>query len=121
DEAQRDELQGLIRSNPGQPYSDFNIATDQDAVLNYFFNNGYSDATFEATVKPAANPNRMDVLYVVTPGERQFVRQVLYSGLKTTDAHLVEDRLRNLTEGSPLSQQAMNESQRKLYDLGVFA
>jgi outer membrane protein assembly factor BamA len=98
-----------------------NVATDQDTVLNYFYNNGYPDATFEATVTPAAEPQRMSLLYTVRQGERQFVRDVLISGFKTTDEALVRERIRNLEPGDPLSQSSMIESQRRLYDLGIFA
>ena len=35
--------------------------------------------------------------------------------------HLVRERIRNLEPGDPLSQSSMIESQRRLYDLGIFA
>ena len=118
---QAEDLRALISSTEGQPFSDFNVASDQDAVLNYFFNSGYPDATFEATVTPAADPNRMDIKYLVHPGARQYVRDVLISGLTTTNRALVQSRILNLEPGSPLSQSSMIENQRRLYDLGIFA
>jgi outer membrane protein insertion porin family len=115
-----EQVKALLHSTEGQPYSDFNVATDQDAVLNYYFNNGYPDAKFEATVTPAAVPYRMDLKYTVKLGMRRFVREVLISGLKTSSPDLVNSRI-SLKPGDPLSQVSMIESQRRLYDLGIFA
>ena len=121
DTSTAEDLRALVQSSEGQPFSDFSVATDQDTILNYFFNNGYPEATFEATVTPAAEPQRMSLVYTVSPGERQFVRDVLISGFNATDEALIRSRIRNLDPGDPLSQASMIESQRRLYDLGIFA
>jgi outer membrane protein assembly complex protein YaeT len=114
-------VRSLLQSLEGQPYSELNVSFDQDTVLSYYFNNGYPDATFEPFASPAAEANRMQLRYVINPGERQFVRDVLISGLRTTDQELVLERIRNLQPGQPLAQSSMIESQRRLYDLGIFA
>jgi outer membrane protein assembly complex protein YaeT len=116
-----EDLRSMVHSSEGQPFSDLNVATDQDTILNYFFNNGYPDATFEATVTPAAQPQHMSLVYKINPGARQFVRDVLISGFNSTDEDLIRERIRNLDPGDPLSQSSMIESQRRLYDLGIFA
>jgi outer membrane protein assembly complex protein YaeT len=121
DSTTAEDMRAMVQSSEGQPFSDLNVATDQDAILNYFFNNGYPDATFEATVTPAEAPRQMNLLYKVTPGARQFVRDVLISGFTSTDEDLIRERIRNLDPGDPLSQSSMIESQRRLYDLGIFA
>jgi outer membrane protein insertion porin family len=114
------QVQALLQSSEGQPYSDLNVATDQNNILNYYFNNGYPDARFEVSVKPSNTPNQMDLTFTIQEGERQYVRRVLVSGLKISDPDLVYSRI-NLRSGDPLSQSNMTESQRRLYDLGVFA
>jgi len=63
----------------------------------------------------------MSIVYSIHPGNRQFVRDVLISGLRVTDEDLVRERIRNLNAGDPLAQSSMIESQRRLYDLGIFA
>ena len=45
-------VQSILNSMAGQPYSPQNIATDRDTILNYFFNSGFPDSTFEYTDKP---------------------------------------------------------------------
>jgi outer membrane protein assembly complex protein YaeT len=116
-----EDLRAMVQSSEGQPFSDLNVATDQDTILNYFFNSGYPNATFEASAAPAEQPNRMSLTYVVRTGQRQFVRDVLISGFRTTDEGLIRERIRNLDSGDPLSQSSIIESQRRLYDLGIFA
>lgn len=116
-----EDLRTMVQSSEGQPFSDASVATDQDTILNYFFNNGYPNATFETNITPGPEPQRVALRYTVTTGERQFVRDVLISGFDTTDEGLIRERIRNLNPGDPLSQSSMIESQRRLYDLGIFA
>ena len=62
----------------------------------------------------------MDVRYKITEGPRYLVREVLIGGLKTTHPELVNRRI-GIKAGDPVSQVQMFETQRRLYDLGVFA
>jgi outer membrane protein assembly complex protein YaeT len=117
---ERDYLLSIIHSSPGQPFSEFNVANDRDTILTYFFNNGFPDATFEWSQKPSDQPRMVDLKFVVTPGRRQFVRDVLVGGLAITNADLVNDRIR-FRPGDPLSQSSIFDTQRRLYDLGIFA
>jgi len=110
----------LLHSTAGQPYSDLDIALDREAILDYYFNQGYPGATFEFTSTPAGQPQQADLNYVVTTGQREFVRNVVISGLKRTHDDVVRSRI-NLHPGDPLSQNKITGSQRRLYELGVFA
>jgi outer membrane protein assembly complex protein YaeT len=121
DQATGDDLRSMLLSFEGQPFSELNVAGDQDTILGYFFNNGYPQARFEAQVTPADKPAHMAIKYTVDPGERQFVRDVLISGLNATREQIVRSRIQNLQPGDPLAQSSMIESQRRLYDLGIFA
>ena len=40
-------LRKMLTSTEGQPYSEANVASDRDNVLNYYYNDGYPNATFE--------------------------------------------------------------------------
>lgn len=121
DKATEEDLRSMLQSLEGQPYSEINVAADQETILGYFFNNGYPNARFEASAVPAEQGTQMNLKYVIAPGERQYVRGVLISGLRTTNPDLVRERIRDLAPGDPLAQSAMIESQRRLYDLGIFA
>ncbi|MBI3470201.1 MAG: BamA/TamA family outer membrane protein [Candidatus Solibacter usitatus] len=116
----RETIVGALSSAEGQPFSEFNVAVDRDNILARYFNEGFPNAAFEWNVTPAEAPNQVDLRFVITEGERRFVRQVLVSGLETTQPGLVNRNL-HLGPGDPLSLTRMADAQRRLYDLGVFA
>ena len=61
----------------------------------------------------------MNVVYTITEGQQVFVDHVLVSGLEFTRPFVVDKQMR-IHEGDPLSQSRMVDSQRRLYDLGLF-
>jgi outer membrane protein assembly complex protein YaeT len=120
EKSEEDYLRSILHSTEGQPYSEVNVANDRDNALDYYYNNGYPKAKFEFVSTPGAEPNRMNLLFRIDRGERVFVRDVLISGLEATDPSLVRQRI-SLRGGDALSQNKITESQRRLYDLGIFA
>jgi outer membrane protein assembly complex protein YaeT len=113
-------LLGLLQTQQGQPFSEQAVAADRDTILNEYFNNGFAAASVDFTVEPDAAAQRMNVKFTVQEGRQLFVREVLIGGLEATDRKLIERRL-GLGPGEPLSQAAMLETQRRFYDLGIFA
>lgn len=110
----------LLTAQEGQPYSEANTLTDRDTILNYYFNHGFPNATFRSASSPAAGEaNRMHVVYTIDEGAQVFVDRVLLSGLDFTKRGIATRQFA-IHAGDPLSQAAMLETQRKLYDLGVF-
>jgi outer membrane protein insertion porin family len=109
-----------LSSIKGQPFSEFNVAVDRDAILAQYFEKGFPSATFEWNSKPSAMPYRVDLTYVIHEGDQQFVRQVIITGNRHTKQRLI-DRTITLNPGDPLSPTAMTDIQRRLYNLGVFA
>ena len=119
-EVDRAALLLILHSTAGQPYSDLNVASDRDSILDYYFNNGYPAAEFEFNSQSSEEPNHVNLRFAVTPGHRVFVRDVLVSGLTRTRMDLVRKRI-DLESGDPLSRNRITGSQRRLYDLGIFA
>ncbi len=115
-----DTIGSLLTSTPGQPFSVVNVANDRDSILNWYYNNGYPEATFDALTIPVEGEQRVELRYTVNEGRRNFVRDVLVSGLRVTQPELVANRILVSPE-EPLSQGAIVETQRQLYDLGIFA
>ncbi len=113
-------IQSTLTSTEGQPYSAFNVATDRDNILNYYYDNGYPDASMEITSSPSDRPRLMNLKYAVSEGRRLFVKDIGINGLDTTRQSLVLNRI-SLAPGSPISLSSMVFSQRRLYDLGIFA
>ncbi len=115
-----DPLQALLTASEGQPYAEVNTLTDRDSVLNYYFNHGFPDATFNAKATPLeGDTTRMVVEYTIEEGPQVFVDRVLLSGLEFTKRGIATRQF-EIHAGDPLSQASMLDTQRKLYDLGVF-
>ncbi|HEU0121709.1 MAG TPA: outer membrane protein assembly factor BamA, partial [Bryobacteraceae bacterium] len=113
-------LRGLLQTDEGQPFSDAAIVSDRDTILNFYFNSGYPDARLEVRTEPDPATQRVSVKIAVTEGRRNFVGKVLVGGFRTTRPRLIYDRI-PLDTGDPLSQSAIIDAQRRLYDLGIFA
>jgi len=116
-----EELRSLIYTLPGQAYSDEKLAGDRDLILNYYFNNGFPNAILTVAAEAVPNlPDRMDVSFNIREGEQFFVDQVLLSGLEYTRPSVVQRKLK-VSQGNPLSQQELLNTQSALYDLGIFS
>ena len=113
-------LRSLLQSTEGEPLSEANVAADRDVILNFYYNNGYPDVTFDWTQMPGPAPNTMDLVYTVRPGRHEYLRGVLIRGLENTRPSLVASRLL-VTPGEALSGSQIAASQQRLYDLGIFS
>lgn len=109
-----------LNSSADQPFSEFNIAADREQILNYYFQNGFPTAEFSWTSTPGSKPNLVNLTYSIKEGNQQFVRRVIYQGLHAAKARLVDKQI-TLNPGDPLSAASMGDTQRRLYDLGIFA
>jgi outer membrane protein assembly complex protein YaeT len=113
-------LRTIIQSSEGQAFSEASIAADRDAILAYFFNNGYSEASFDWSQTPSDIANRANLHYTIRLGQREYVRDLLVRGLETTRPNVVRSRIL-IHPGDPVSQSRIGETQQKLYDLGIFS
>ncbi len=108
----------ILSTEAGQPFSDANLASDRDSILNFYFNNGFPDVEFDVATK-ALPDNRVDVTYTIGEGGRVFVDRVLTSGLHYTHPWVVTRDMK-VRGGDPLSQENLYLSQAAFYDLGIF-
>jgi outer membrane protein insertion porin family len=108
-----------LSTREGQPYSEQNLASDREAILNYYFNHGFSNATLDISTKPSSAANREDVTYTIQEGEQFFVNRVMIAGLDHTRTYVAQREVQ-VVPGQPLSQQDILATQSKLYDLGIF-
>jgi outer membrane protein assembly complex protein YaeT len=118
-EEDKTDLLAVLHSTAGQAYSEYNVATDRDSVLSYYYNNGYPQAQFD-WAEGDTGEHQVSLHYLVTPGPRRFVRNVSVGGLDKTNPDFVRRQI-TLHAGDPLSQIGIAEMQRRLYDLGIFA
>ena len=108
-----------LTTREGQPYSEQNLATDREAILDYYFNHGFSNATLDIVTKASSQPDREDVAFRIKEGEQFFVNRVIIGGLDHTRRYVVQREIR-VQDGQPLSQQDILATQSKLYGLGIF-
>ena len=110
-----------LSTEPGQPYSEQDLANDRERILNFYFDHGFPNATLEITTKPSEHdPNREDVTYTIQEGERFTVNQVMVAGTEHTRDYVVNRELQ-VHEGEALSQQDLLTTQTRLYNLGIFS
>lgn len=108
-----------LASGEGQPFSELNVASDRDTILTYYYNGGFPQATFNASWR-TASPGHIDLVYNITEGRQEFVRDVLRSGLDITRPSVV-DRIIKMKPGDALSPTQETDIQKQLYDLDIFA
>ncbi len=118
------EIGAVIGSTVGQPYSDFNIAGDRDNVLALYYNQGFPEAHFQATVNDGSDAEPtpgagVRLLYHIDEGAQLRVAHVLFSGEVHTRPSTIRREIK-LQPGQPLSEGAVVDTQRKLYGLGIF-
>lgn len=115
-----DFLLSVIGSRPGQPYSEFNVAGDRDNILALYYNEGFPEARFEPAAEDAGTPNRMGLTYRIVEGPQFKVKQVLPGGYQFTREDTIAREVQ-LAPGEPLRQGDIVETQRRLYNLGIFS
>src|SRR5882762_2081470 len=142
-----EELLGVIGSSPGQPYSDFGVTTDRDNILALYFNEGFPEASFSSTAegvatnadstssvtngtslqdseqkdsKPAfEQADAVRLVYRIQEGPQTRARRIFISGYEHTRPGVIRREI-HIKSNEPLRQGDVVESQRRLYNLGVF-
>jgi outer membrane protein assembly complex protein YaeT len=119
DRPDRESVLARLSTQPGQPFSDTNVALDRNHLLSIFQDEGHPDVQVEHNSTPGPGEHEIAVNYTVTPGPPRRVRDVLITGLRRTSTSLIEPNV-SLKTGDPLSWTQMGRMQRRLYNLGVF-
>ncbi len=111
-----------ISTTEGQGFDESSLADDRDTILSKYFNNGFPNATVDVAYVAVPAPDNLPhvgVTFTIHEGEQFFVNQLFVDGLHHTRPGVAQREIR-VQPGAPLSQQDMLESQRRLYDLGLF-
>jgi outer membrane protein insertion porin family len=108
-----------LLAKPGQAYSPARVQRDRENIRAYFSNHGYSRVNVESTSTRGPGEYAMDVAYKVSLGSQEQISRIFLMGNRHTRPATVWRELQ-FTPGEPLSQSSLLESQRRLYDLGIF-
>ncbi len=109
-----------LASVDGQPFSEVSVAADRDLILGDYHDSGYHRAEFSWKSLPSEDPHRVELEYEIHEGETLYLREPIITGLRHTRPSLVDQQVQ-VVPGDPFSANAMFETQRRLYDLGVFS
>jgi outer membrane protein insertion porin family len=129
-----DALLAVVGSTPGQPYSTEDVASDRNNILALYYNDGFPKARFQEEVSPdaasgsassgstptvATQPDRVRIVYHIIEGSRVEVAKVLLTGYQYTRPGIIARQVQVKPEG-PLREGDVVDTQRRLYNLGVF-
>jgi outer membrane protein insertion porin family len=113
-------LQGLMNTAPGQLFSPQNLAGDRDALLTDYLGRGFDQVQIDVENQTEdADATKVDVTFHIREGQQIFVRKVLLSGLHYTRTDTVAKAI-TLHPGDPLSQTALADMQRNMYEFALF-
>ena len=113
------QLSPLIALTTGRPFYRPQLDADRDAIERHYRNAGFRNVRAEAQTTLDASGERLDVRWAVNEGERTIVDRVLVSGNVRVSADLIREEI-PLKSGSPLGDDSLIESQRRLATLGLF-
>ncbi|HWF46271.1 MAG TPA: BamA/TamA family outer membrane protein [Bryobacteraceae bacterium] len=115
-----DQILQQLSCTAGQPYSEVNIASDRNLILEYYYSDGFPNATFSYTTSPAGTPDTVNLTYQIVEGRREYIRNILLSGLTRTRRSLVNRRI-TIKPGDPVSIEKISTDTQNIAQEGVFA
>lgn len=120
-----DQLTSMLNTTAGQLLSPQNLGGDRDVLLTAYMNHGFDRVQVTVSQKPEVetgngDPSKVDVTFHIEEGPQVFVHNVLLTGLHYTRPTTVS-RAVTVKSGDPLNPTALTDTQRNLYDLGLFS
>jgi outer membrane protein assembly complex protein YaeT len=109
----------LLRLVEQRPYYRPQLDADRDAIERLYRNAGFRSVRADAQVTVRDDGAQVDVHWTIVEGPRVIVDRVLVSGNTRTGEDLIRREV-SLAPGSPLGDEAIIESQRRLATLGLF-
>ncbi len=113
-------LRNYINADTGQPYSDSLVASDRNHLLTFYLNEGFPSPRFRAETVPSGDGLEVALQYIIEEGRQAYIRGVHVEGLENTRPGILQRQMQ-FEPGQPLSQGRLLDTQRRLYDLGIFS
>jgi outer membrane protein assembly complex protein YaeT len=111
------EVRKELHLRAGEPFLLPDYLRDRAALRALYRRRGFVDASIRSRIEQ--REDRVRVVFEVEEGEPALVGRVRIEGARVTEESLIRRQL-TFREGEPLQAAALTESQRQLYDLGVF-
>ncbi|HET7371225.1 MAG TPA: outer membrane protein assembly factor BamA [Gammaproteobacteria bacterium] len=106
-------LRDLVLAKPGMTYSMARAQYSTDLMTDVLGNQGYAFAKVNPVPKLDREAHRVDLTFVVEPGNRVYVRRINFSGMPETDDLVFRREMRQL-EGTWLSNFNLKRSKLRL-------
>lgn len=104
----------------GDPFNRFLMQASADTIVARLRNNGYAYADVLRNFDSEAGVLRAEVELDAEPGPRMRVGEVVIQGLRDIDTATVR-RVMSVRPGAVFAQDALYQTQRDLYAMGVFS
>lgn len=108
-----------LASKPTRPFSQDRARVDRDHILDYLADHGYAHAAASWLTTPAKAAHQVNLEFRIVPGAQDRIQHLVVLGDEHVRRGLVNRELL-IHEGQPLGQSAVVDSQRRLYELGIF-
>ncbi len=113
------ELRPLFVLVSGKPFYRPQLVVDRDAVERVYHNRGFQSASVTPELAFTGDNREVAVTWTIHEGPQIQVDEILITGNVRTGADVIRREL-TLRPGSPMSDDAMIESQQRLAALGLF-
>jgi outer membrane protein assembly complex protein YaeT len=108
-----------LLTKPLQPYSPQRATADRDTISDYLADRGYSQAKVSWRASPLNGPHQVDLEFLIEPGKQERIQRIVVLGNDHTRLGVIRRELR-IRQGQSLNQDNVADTQRQLYDLGMF-
>ena len=112
-------LLGSIKSRQGGPYFAANIQRDIEEMETFYLDQGIRGTTVAARVEETS-PNSFIVHFDVDEGQQMRIGKILISGNRITRRKTIQREMR-VREGEPARFRSIQETKRRLENLGIFS
>jgi len=112
-------IASTLSMKPGQPFSPARAQANQESILEFLRDHGYGQATASWKAQPPSATHNVDLDYDIQLGPQERIQRVLLMGNQHTRAGIIQRNIL-LKAGEPVNQSYIYDSQRNLYDLGIF-
>lgn len=115
-----EQLFKLVKINSGEVFSRKKLLQANKAISDFYANQGYAFANID--VKPKIDPRLHTVVitFIINPGRQIYINRIHFKGNALTADYVLRREMR-LMEASPYNLDRVNESKRRLANLGYIS
>ena len=114
-----DQLKSLLGLAAERPFYRPQLSVDRDTIERAYRARGFKNVSVVSQLAFAENQQKVAVTWMVREGDQITIDRVLINGNSRIATELIQGEL-TIRPGSPMSDDAMIESQRRLAELGLF-